>query len=248
MGSYDPYVRGRGMDHRPTCRRPGGDRGHLHQLPGAGREVARAGGEGGEVFPGTAHSAIGEPWGGKCTPPDRRGSGRLYGPSNRGCQSGVGGGGGRCSGPRSEVVPDPRDREADSGDQRGPSWLSVPVFAEGPIQRRQLCVGCGPPGPPLRQPGHLHQGDRCHRVLPTPTGVGVLPPPLLGTRSSEATRRCAPSTALAVLPRRAVPAATGDADPRCLRHHPFWTCIVDSLCRGECRRPAVGGEGPSLLR
>ncbi|MQL83702.1 hypothetical protein Taro_016197 [Colocasia esculenta] len=38
------------------------------------------------------------------------------------------------------------------------------------------------------------------------SSVGILPPPLLGSRCTEVTRRCAPSTALAVPPRRAVTA------------------------------------------
>ncbi|MQL94999.1 hypothetical protein Taro_027661, partial [Colocasia esculenta] len=42
--------------------------------------------------------------------------------------------------------------------------------------------------------------------------VGVLPPPLPRSRDTEATWRCAPSTALAVLPRRALPAAAGSVD------------------------------------
>ncbi|MQM01106.1 hypothetical protein Taro_033854 [Colocasia esculenta] len=57
--------------------------------------------------------------------------------------------------------------------------------------------------------------------------VGILPPPLLGSQGGEATRRCTSPAALADLPRRAVPVAIG---------------TVDSLCRGERRRPAVGVE------
>ncbi|MQL81459.1 hypothetical protein Taro_013916 [Colocasia esculenta] len=64
-------------------------------------------------------------------------------------------------------------------------------------------------------------------------GVGILPPPLLGPRSGEATRRGTSLTALAVLLRRAVSAVPG---------------TVDSLCRGGRRHPVVGGAGPSLLR
>ncbi|MQL98264.1 hypothetical protein Taro_030973 [Colocasia esculenta] len=78
--------------------------------------------------------------------------------------------------------------------------------------------------------------------------VGILPPPIPGPRGGEATQRCTSPAALAILPRRAVPAATGDPDPRHSGHHPIRPCTVDSLCWGERRCPAVGGARPSLLR
>ncbi|MQM23373.1 hypothetical protein Taro_056437, partial [Colocasia esculenta] len=62
--------------------------------------------------------------------------------------------------------------------------------------------------------------------LSTATGVGILPPPLPAPRGGEAMRRCASLVALAVLPRRAIPAATSDPDPRHLGHHPVWTFLA----------------------